>query len=97
MENISARADSVSKPPFSAFPLPALWLTKDDGNDTEVTESFPCIRVGSSALGHAEQHLATACLGYDILDSPPQPQSDSTQQFQGDSLVFADWWFPHSS
>lgn len=67
MEDISPGADSLS---FSASSLPALWLTKDDSNDTEVTESFPCTLVGRSALGLAEQHLALASLGHDILDSP---------------------------
>lgn len=86
MEDISPGADSLS----SASSLPTLWLTKDDGNDTEVTESLPCKLVGSSALGLAEQHLALASLGHDILDSP-QPQPDSSQQFQGLSFVFADW------
>lgn len=65
MENISPGADSLS-----ASSLPALWLTKNDSNDREVSDSFPCVRVGTSALGLAEQHLALASLGHDILDSP---------------------------
>lgn len=88
-------ADSLPKPPFSASSHPSLWLTKDDVRDVEVTKSFPCIWGGRSALNSGK-----AALG--LGPSWPHPRLTTalvwlSLAIPGSLLVFADWWFPHSS